>query len=257
MNNKSIVLIEVIIIIVLLAIVALGIATYVTESLRYNVSSINQDKALYLAQAGIMRAIVDYKNNGSWSPMQNVNVAEGLYYHIGGGSSDFLLVEAFDPTVFGKQIYSIAIYNVSGSNSITITDMVVDWSFGGSIKKVKLGGGWVWSGTLSSPASLDIIDFTMLAGQSFTVLSQQVWEFSANIPANFSINVTFIFSDGSRRKVILAQNQRAGNKEFSIKATGEVRNGNKVEARRTLVATYDTNTSTITSWEETQDHIIP
>lgn len=256
MNNKSFVLIEVIIIIVLLAIVALGIATYVTESLRYNISNINQDKALYLAQAGIMRAIVDYKNNGSWSPMQNVNVAEGLYYHIGGGSSDFLLVDASDPIVVNKDLYRVPIKNI-GSNAITITDMIVTWNFGGNISKVKLGGSWVWIGSQPSPANLDITDFTIPAGTEYVSFNLQDWNFAYIIPVGFTTVVTFIFSDGSSRKVILAQNQRAGNKEFTVKATGEVRSGNKVEDRRTLVATYDTNTSTITSWEETQDHIIP
>ncbi|MBM3248615.1 MAG: hypothetical protein FJZ10_04260 [Candidatus Omnitrophica bacterium] len=257
MNNKSIVLIEVIIIIVLLAIIALGIVTYVTESLRYNISNINQDRALYLAQAGIMRVIVDYSDDDAWSSQQNVNVEEGLYYHIGGGSADFILVDASDPKVSGKQINDIPIYNISSTDSITITDMVVSWSFGGNIKKVKLGGNWVWNGTLSSPASLNITDFTILAGQSFAGLSQQVWEFSRNIPLGFSLTVTFIFSDNSSRKVILAQSQKAGNNEFSIKATGEVRSGNKVEARRTIVATYDTGNDKITSWEETQNHIMP
>lgn len=257
MKNRAIVLIEVIIIIIALAIVALGIATYITEGLRYNISNINQDRALYLAQAGIMQAVATYINTGSWSAMRNVNVAEGLYYHVGGGSSDFLLVDASDPMAVHKDLYSIPIKNLSLNSAITITSMVVTWNFGGRISRVRLGGTWVWSGSQYSPANLDIADFTLLAGAEYSTYWHQTWNFSSQIPAGFSVTVTFTFSDGTSRKVVLAQNQRAGNKEFSIKATGEVRSGNKVEARRTLVATYDTNTGKITSWEETQDHIIP
>ncbi|HOX55153.1 MAG TPA: hypothetical protein PLC32_06885 [Candidatus Omnitrophota bacterium] len=257
MQNRAIVLIEVIIIIIALAIVALGIATYVSEGLRYNISNINQDKALYLAQAGIMQAVATYINTGSWSAMRNVNVAEGLYYHVGGGSADFLLVDASGPIAVNKEFYAVPIKNISLNSAITITNMIVIWNFGGNILKVRLGGSWVWNIPVASPANLDIMDFTIPAGTEYASYSHQDWAFSKQIPAGLSITVTFIFSDGTSRKVVLAQNQRAGNKEFSIKATGEVRSGSKVEARRTLIATYDTNTSTITSWEETQDHIIP
>lgn len=258
MNNKSIVLIEVIIIVVLLAIIALGIATYVTEGLRYNISNINQDKALGMAQAGIMRAIVDYKDDGRWSAAENVNVVEGLYYHIGGEKANFLLVDASSPRVAGQELHNIPISNINTTNSIRITNMVVSWSFGGSLRMVWVADGSpVWSGTKSSPANLDIVDVTIPAATAYTALRDQAWQFSSNIPSGFSMTVTFIFSDGSSQKVIIAQNQRAGNKEFSIKSTGEVRSGSKVEARRTLIATYDVKVNRITSWEETQDHIRP
>ncbi|MBM3251819.1 MAG: hypothetical protein FJZ11_03460 [Candidatus Omnitrophica bacterium] len=280
MNKKSIVLIEVIIIIVLLAIVAFGIVIYITEGLRFNITKINQDKALYMAQTGIMRAIADYEDddrcsNGTkcWSSAQNVNVENESYYHI-GEDANFLWVDASNPLIIQrakKTLRRIPIKNIhkkneNEENSITITGMLVSWNFEGNIRKVTLGGVAVWSNNpgLPSPADLNInleIPYTNLeipSGTSYSSNTHQIWEFSKNIPAGFDITVTFRFSDGSSRKAILAKNQRAGNKEFSIKSTGEVRSGLNVEARRTLVATYDTaDTAEITSWEESQDHIIP
>jgi len=255
MNKKGIVLIGVIIIIVALSIVALGITIYISEALRANVGNINQTKALYMAQTGIMRAIVDYRDGGSWNPAQNVNVEGGFYYHL-GKNANFLLVDASAPKISGKKLIKIPIQNINASSSITITDMIVSWGFGGSLVGVKLGNTLVWSGTASSPASLNVTDLTIASGTSYSGYNDQEWEFStASIIGD--VVCTFILSDGSQIKSYLIKNDLSGSKEFSITATGEVRSGTAVQARRTLNATYDIGTSKITSWQESQNHINP
>lgn len=254
MNKRGIVLIEIVIIIVLLAIIALGIVSYISEGLRFNIANINQQKALYMAQAGIMRSIVDYRDNGLWSSVQNVDMRNESYYHL-GRNANFLWVDASNPQISTKKLKRIPIQNINSTSPITITNMVVSWTFGGTIKKVTLGGSSVWSGNTGSPASLNITDFEIASGTSYTGSDQQIWEFSRNVTGD--VIVTFIFSDGSSYKTYILKSGTGANKEFSITATGEVRNGANVVGRRTLVATYDTGTNKITSWEESQNHIIP
>ena len=256
MNNKGVLLIGVIIIIVLLAVITVGITTYITEGLMLNVSNINREKAMYMAQAGVMAAISDYKVGGAWSEAENENIEGEFYYHI-GEDANFLWVDASNPAVSGKFLKRIPIKNIHDTDSITITDMVVSWSFGGNITQVYLGSSLVWSSSATSPATIDITDFNISSGTLHSGAGDQQWKFSKNITSGFDVTVTFIFSDGSSRKAILSKNQKAGNSEFSIKSTGEVRSGSSVDSRRTLVATYDLAEDEITSWEESQDHIIP
>lgn len=259
MNKKAIVLIELIIIIVLLAIVATRIAIYITESLRLNVSNIEQEKALYAAQAGVMSGIVDYKPDGLWSPGRdvNVNAPSEFYYHL-GQNANFLWVDASNPIANGRILSRIPIKNINASASITVTDLIVSWTFAGNITGVWLCGQKVFTGTATSPASLNITDTTLTSGAAFNDDNKQAFRFSNNISATADIVVTFIFSDGSSYKAYLLKGGKGANKEFSIKATGMVKSGSTVKARRTLVATYDTGgTGTITSWEESQSQIMP
>ena len=256
MKNNGFVLIGIIIIIVLLSIVVLGITTYISEALLLNVSDINQEKAIYSAQSGVMQAIVDYVDGGSWDSTQNTNVSGEFYYHV-GQDSNFLLIDASNPETSGgdKRLRKIPIQNINASDDIIITDMIVSWTFGGNIKKVKLDNTEVWSGNIVSPASIDITDFTLTPGAVYSGNNDQKWNFQNVISGD--VIVTFIFSDGSRRKAILLEDDSGSDNEFTITATGEVRNGVNVEARRTISATYDVGTSEITSWEESQSHIIP
>ena len=145
--------------------------------------------------------------------------------------------------------------NINETDSITITDLVVSWTFGGNITEVTLAGSSVWTGTQSSPATLDITDTALDSEDSYADDDDQIWEFSSTISGD--IICTFIFNDGSQVKAYLLKNDLSGNSEFSITATGEVRSGSTVLSRRTLTASYDTGTSEITSWQESQDHMIP
>ena len=256
MNKKGIILVEVIIVITLLAIIVSGITVYIGETLRFDVVSIQQDKALYAAQAGVMRAIVDYQDGGIWDSAQDVNLSDNVYYHV-GEDANFLVVDTSNSQISGggDRLRRIPIQNINASSSITITDMTVSWTFGGDIERVRLGGSSVWNDQSISPATLEIADFTITSGTSHTGNNDQRWQFENSISGD--VIVTFIFSDGSSYEVMLLDNGSAVNNEFSIKATGEVRNGSTVEARRTLVATYDVGEDEITSWEESTSHIIP
>jgi len=258
MKRKGFTLIGVLVVVVLMSVVALGIVVYIFEDLRLSISNINQEKALYMAQAAIMLAIVDYEDGTLWDSAQNVNPTGEFYYHL-GRDANFLQVDASAPSISAGTLDTIPIKNVNASASITITQMIVEWDFGGNITEVTLGGTSVWSGTATTGQTLDITDFVITSGTAYTTATDQAWTFANS--ASGDIVVTFIFSDSSTYKLYLTKDSSgitvSGNHEFSITATGEIRSGANVEARRTLVATYDDGTNEITSWQETQNHIIP
>ncbi|MBI4335523.1 MAG: hypothetical protein HY589_02600, partial [Candidatus Omnitrophica bacterium] len=209
-------------------------------------------EAAYLAQAGVMDAVVDYRDGGSWTAKENIQVGENRYYHV-GRAANFLWVDASASQISGKKLSRVPIKNINGSSSVTITRMTVSWTFGGRIKKVSLGDESVWEGSASSGDNLDIEYFTMAAGAEHSGSDDQEWEFSKNVSG--TVVATFTFSDGSGRTVSLLSDGAPTNKEFSITSTGEARAN--TTWRRTIEATYDTGTGAITSWQETSAHIIP
>jgi len=254
-NKRGFSLIALIMVLVLLGIVVGGITAYITEALFYSVSNLNNAKALYMAQAGIMKALAVYKNTGSFTTERNVNVSGEFYYHA-GTSAGFLSVNASSPVISTKQLRNIFIKNLNSVASITITSMVVEWTFGGTISDVKLGNIFVWAGSASSPATLTLSpSLTLAPGDSYTSQNDQIWRFSNALSGD--VLCTFNFSDGTSRTCYLMRNGGGANNEFPVKATGESRSGATVVARRTLIATYDIGTGKITSWQESQDHIIP
>ncbi|MBU1090366.1 MAG: hypothetical protein KKC42_00795, partial [Candidatus Omnitrophica bacterium] len=182
------------------------------------------------------------------------NVSGEFYYHL-GEDANFLYVDATNPSISKKIIKNIPIKNINATDTITITDLVLSWSFGGDINVVTLGGTSVWTGRASSPANINIADLAIASDAAYSNTDDQIWEFSRNVAGDLA--VSFVFSDGSSYKTYLLKDGLGWDKAFSIKATGEIRSGAAVEARRTLLATYDIGTDNITSWEESQEHIIP
>lgn len=256
MNRKAITLIVLVMIIALLGIIVAGIMSYTAEGLFFVTSNVNNEKAFYMAQAGIMRAIADFHNSGnvSWNYVTTQNVPAGseFFYRV-GEAANFFLVDASNSMLGGSTLQGIPIKNINSANSITITSMIMEWSFGGNITGITLGGSSVWSGTAASGASLNITDFTLTAGQSFSADANQAFQFSNAISGN--IIATFIFSDGSQYRAYLLKNSLCAARAFSIKATGEVKAGTRLEARRTLAAVYDSGTNNFISWEESQNHL--
>lgn len=259
MNKNGIVLVSLIMLVVLLSIIAMAITFYISEGLRFNASNINNLKALYMAQAGAMSAITDYLDNGLWTPVRNNHSAGAEFYYHTGKNANFLWVDASNPQLLVRRLRRIPIKNINAAGPITITNITVSWTFGGNIRRVTLGNTIVWSGTASSPANININDFSIGSGTSYSGAGDQVFQFSINIPnsSTTDIVVTFIFSDGSAFKTYLLKGGGGANKEFSVTATGEIRGAGDVEAKRTLAATYDTGTDKITSWQESASHIIP
>ena len=256
MRKRSIVLIEVIIIIVLLAIVVLGIATYISEALNFNVTSINQQKAIYAAQAGVMKAIVDYETNGSITAAVDAQIADNLYYSIGGAGMFFLADCSSPSIVAGRKLKNINMTNLSSTDAVTITHMQVSWTPDGgeNLTEIDLGRATAeWSGSASSGTNLDMTDYTIGAG----VTENDVWldwEVGSDISA-MTISAVLTFSDASTLEIVLLEAGQGSSNAIVITSTGKV--VSPYTWRRTLKAGYDVGTSGIISWEESQDHIMP
>ena len=82
-----------------------GITFFLTEHLRTTSLRQNQTKAIYLAQAGVMRAIYDFRTNaGVLLGVQTVEAGPSAgplddnVYILGGKAADFLLVNLLNPS---------------------------------------------------------------------------------------------------------------------------------------------------------------
>ncbi|MEI8175795.1 MAG: type II secretion system protein [Candidatus Omnitrophota bacterium] len=253
-KSSAFALIALIMIMVLVGIIVAGLTAFVSQSIQRSVAGAEAAKTIYLAQAGIFRALADYRTAGSWSEALNVNVDGKGYYHV-GRDSDFLLADASAVHANGRVINAWPLRSLSGSSVIAATSMTVEWSFGGMLTRAKIGDQVVYSGTgVSSPATIALNPaFALGPGDVFTGDNHQYLQFDTNV--NGSAAVRLLFKDGSSAKIALLKNGLCGNREFSVTATGEFRGSSTW--RRTVQATYDTGSGTITSWQESPAQITP
>jgi len=254
MNKRGIILVEVIIIITLLAVIVSGVTIYIAETLRFDVVTIQQDKALYAAQAGVMRSIVDYELNGSITAVTDAQIEGDLYYTTGGAGM-FFLADASSPDILANRfLRGISMTNLSSTDDLTITHMQVSWTpdSGENLIGIDFGRATVeWSGTAASGTNLDMIDYTIAAGDTENDIWLD-WEVGSDITA-MTISALLTFSDGSTLEIVLLDEGSGSSNAITITSTGIV-----VAAdtwRRTLEAAYDVGTSEIISWDESQDHL--
>lgn len=261
LHAKGIALIVVIILILIVAITVLGIATFISHGLILNVVKASMEQAIFAAQAGIYASLYDYLQypaEAYWTKTATPQNISGNIYYSAGKDANFLLVSAANSERNGRILRRIPLSNLNATDTITINKMKVEWSnFGGtSLRVIQLGGITRWSGSAGSGTTVALTSPFPLNAKEFTSTSDaNTWQFSANIPANAIIKVTFIFDpptgDASSRKAIL---YGAGKKnEFSIIATGEVQG--TTNWKRSLEATYDAGSGLITSWQEIESHI--
>jgi Tfp pilus assembly protein PilX len=264
MSKKGITLIEVIMIIVLLGIITGGITSYIGEGLRLNASNLNNTKALYMAQAGLMSGLADYIADGLISPQSNVLVTGEFRYSV-GGSSSLIAIDGTNVKANGRVVNTWPLTNISSATAVTVNSIVVEWDFVANLNSMKIGNSYIFkNGSLTSPATIDssndynnAMPLTIPANTTYGGTNTQYIQFSVNVPAYLTVSVTFNLSDGSSLKKYLVIGGNATNNEFSLRATGIIQGGAAGTARRSLVATYDIGTGKITSWQESSRHIIP
>jgi len=253
-NNKAVTLIGVIIMIVFLSIVALGIVVYISEGLKFNTARINQEKALYAAQAGIMKAVVDYVNNGSMSAETDTQITDNIYYSIGGAGM-FFLADCSNPMIVAvRKLINITMTNVNAVEDVTITHMQVSWTPDGAenLISIDLGRGVAeWSGTAQSGTNVDMIDYTIGAGTTENDVWLD-WELGSDI-TSMTITAVLTMSDGSTVEIMLLDEGLGSSNAVVITSTGKVVTSDTW--KRTLKANYDVGTSKIISWEESQGHL--
>ena len=254
MNEKGIVLIVLVIIIVLLAIVALGIATYITEALNFNIANIDQEKALYAAQAGVMSAIVDYVNNGSITAETDIQIADDTYYSTGGAGM-FFLADCSSPRIIAsRKIKDISMTNLNSTDAVTITHMQVSWTpdEGENFTSIDLGRATVeWTGSVPSGTNVDMTDYTIGAGISENDVWLD-WETGSDMSLK-TISAVLTFSDGSTLEIVLLDEGQGSDNAIVITSTAKA--VGSYTWKRTIRAGYDVGTNEITSWEESLDHL--
>lgn len=263
LGKKGIALITVIIIILITGILLFNAISFISNNLALSISRTSSIQALYLAQAGLYYALAYHINGYSspyWIKYRNRQVSGNFYYNV-GVDANFLLVDADKPYIDDSDgtdnaLRRVHLSNLNYSSPITVNSLKVEWyNFGGLLNRVRLGGS---NRNLNPPVSSGSVinlanPFTLNARKAYDGDDDNGWRFTTTIPNNGIVVVTFYFSDGSSRKAYLLNNGRSGNNEFSITATGEVRD--KIRWRRTIEATYDVGVNKITSWQEKDTHI--
>ncbi|MCF7908238.1 MAG: hypothetical protein K9L86_05165 [Candidatus Omnitrophica bacterium] len=254
-KHKSFALIAVIIIVVLMAIVALGIVVYISQALEYNIASIDQQKAFYAAQAGVMAAVADYEADGLVSAQADIAIDPNTYYSFGGSGMFFIADSSTTNIIANRKLKNVSMTNVSGGD-LTITHVQVSWTpdAGENLISIDLGRATAeWTGTAQSGTNIDMADFTIPAGTTENDVWLD-WEIGSDITP-MTITAVITFSDGSTVEVMLLNSGLTSDNVMNITSTGKI--VTNYTWRRTLKAAYDIGTSKIVSWEESQDHILP
>jgi len=253
-QNKAVALIAVVIVITLLSIIALGIISYIANILSFNLAAIDQEKAFYAAQAGIMSAIVDYQNNGSITAETDIQISNDTYYSTGGAGM-FFLADASNPRIVAnRMLKDTTMTNLNSVDDLTITHIQVSWDPDGgeNLTSIDLGRATAeWTGTAISGTNIDIIDFTIPAGTTENDVWLE-WEVGTDI-SSMTITVVLTFSDASTVEIVLLNAGQAGDNAIVLTSTGKVITA--YTWQRTIKASYDPAVNELISWEESQDHL--
>ena len=260
-----------------------GITFYLTEHLRTTSLRQNQTRAVYLAQAGVMQAIYDFRFNtggnaltlGTYDAVPGDAGAPGLadddVFILDGQAADFLLAATI-PGTFGSgsesgcggtsrhRLNSWTLRNVitNAAPAVSFSQMAVSWSspVAGSeyVVRVYLNGtgsaDWPSSGCGSAVTGASGVTLTLNSTQ--TIPSASSWGTNRIVFATTNMNtkswieLAFFMTDGSTRRVrFLPANTAASSANFTIKSVGEVRQGVfPFSVWRRLQAEYRLNPST-------------
>lgn len=247
-------------------VLAIALMVMISSSIAGVVSGISNDlrrcaireyslQAFYAAQAGIYDAISQFRANDSWTRItadDNKEMLPDISYKT-GVDANFLLLDTVnwnlsDPINGSNILTGIRIRDITQTGTVTITSVKLDfYQFSATIDSFTLGtttytGPW-------NPGDTITVNFAL--PDNFV---DTQWQFSAPIPNNAMILVTFTFVDNSTRIAYLKELGFIGNNQFSIVSTGKVTKDN-ITIQRTIRATYDVGAGEITSWTESANHI--
>jgi hypothetical protein len=248
-SNSGFALAAAILLIVCASIAVLGVTTFVVQRQAHTQARHVLAKCVYSAQAGIHEALYWYRQrdlsgNGYFS-LGQVNTSGGNYYTLAASAADVLMVNVFAAYIGGasnRYLYGVTMQNATNSKTITIDRMVVTWNNSRKLQNVLINGVSVFSGSVSSPADLNISNFTLNAGASTYPLTYIQFN---NSMANAVMSIRFVMTDGSTRNVqAYPASQMAS---FSVEATGRRTDAALV---RTIRADYNALTSKITGYRE-------
>lgn len=119
----------------------------------------------------------------------------------GGGDTqaDSLLVDTTGANIGGggdRNLRGITLENTGGS-TITITSIDITWDVAQNVQQVRISGSNLWSGSESSPASLDITDHVMNSSDTDNI---NRFRFAGDMTGT-TFDIDFNMGDGSTKSV--------------------------------------------------------
>ncbi len=255
MNNKGQILIPVMILIIVSIILISGIIMFLSQMVNLNLARASLGRAVYAAQAGIYKAIVDYENNGSITAEIDTQIADNLYYSISGGGGTSLRIDASNPRIHGgdRKLDDIDIYNINSSDDAIMDNITISWvdDDGEMLTKINFTGtgGDEWKGSVVSGVEISL-SYTFGAGDDEEFKLE--WAKGDDI-TDKTITAAFHFTDGTTKTATLLSAGLASSDFITIRATGKVTA--RDTWRRTIIAGYDVGTDEIISWRESASHL--
>ncbi len=239
-----------------------GVALALAQSRQLLSVRENDTEAVYLAQAGVMQALFDFRdpgNGGNGFALGQYIVDDGPgtqddIFILGGKAADFLLANMISSVVDQGNLagqprdrlrdWRMRNVLITAAPVVRITHMSVAWEnptvpFGVGVIRIELNNTKVWPvvGQISTPQPsgtlLNIIDHTIPAN---TVrVRNTIWFSTTNImSAKAFIDVTFRMSDhvasgnpldASIRTAHYTQQTSTRSADFTIKSVGQVQKG--------------------------------
>ena len=159
--------------------------------------------------------------------------------------------DAQQDCIDGNKLTGITIQNVTDSQTITIDRMRVTWDNSYQLEQIVINNVLVWNGNVSSTADANLNpDVTLNASQ--TVYDIDYLQFSGTMADATTASIEFVMADGSSKTVTVYP--ASGTSRIAVRATGKTTDS---EVYRTVVATYNTGTGTVSAMEEINEEITP
>jgi len=253
MSNRGQILIPTVILIIVVTIIILGVIMFLSEMTRLTLARGHLTKAVYAAQAGVYKAIVDYQNKG-YITAETDEIAYKLSYSISGGSGTSLRIDASDANIHGgdRKLDRIDIYNINLTNDAIMDAITISWSPDGGEAFTKIdfdGGDHDWSGSAASGVEISL-PYTFNTGTNEEFKLE--WAGGTDI-RGMTIAAAFHFIDGTTKTATLLSDGLAGADSITIKATGKV--AQRDTWKRTIEVEYDATAKKIMAWKESASHL--
>ena len=246
--------------IVFVSIAVLGVSTFIYQRLSQNETKSISTRCLYLAQAGIHRAIYDYRrrdqSGNGYFGLGQTDIDTNNHFILSADAGQLLMVNTSNaaigptggpPADRNKRLLNITLQKATNTLNISIDQMVVTWNNALLLHRVRIGGSNVWDSPpplndLPSPAAFNINNVNF---NSTGTIRLNYLEFSGNmataptIPPGSPLTITiqFIMTDGTSRALTAFQNGTdLDNFIFTVNSEGRVTGSNQ---RRTIRVDYN------------------
>ena len=261
LHDKGWLLVGLIILISAVILALAGITFFLTEHLRTISLRQNQTKAIYLAHAGLMQAIYDFRTSaggngftpGTYDAVPGDAGAPGLgdddVFIIGGEAADFLLAAMIPATLNltnanpgggcgggtpRNRLEGWTLRNVRLDSAISFNQVIVTWNAptaGQGVVRLDFNGNaadWTAPGCnpFASGVPIPVPTQTINAGSFWD--TNRVWFATDTMGSQAWIELAFVMTDNpnpssTRRARFVIGTPTASSASFTIKSIGEVR----------------------------------